>query len=274
MEFKDSERKSYVKKTSIMQKVFAVLGAVCAFAVVIVAFNYISDDIDIRYNALPKSTKVREPLKVDPDKLSMVKAHRISVLENNKSDTLYWYDSRDFEEGVATFYEKTGVLMFLEIENSHEFIKQDVMEDTYRKVFNDSELSGPNILIVIAENIATGEFKDTNYVVGKQALSLMDHEAVSILVSAIERAYLWYDYKADFNNEYVLAFDYAADRILIKTGPRPSLPFQIIFIIVVVGVIVGWLVVRRRFKKYDEIHSILNTDLNDLSNVRSKIDTD
>ena len=190
------------------------------------------------------------------------------------TDELDWISSpAKLTAGMKNFYQRTGVQPHLYITDtiagSHTPTNSDAeifLEETYYDLFRDEA----HVLIVFFEH-EPGEFYRW-YWCGAQAKSVLDDEAMNILLDYIDLYY--YDQSLSANEEFFSkSFDDASKRIMTVTT-SPWIPVLIIFGIVLVLLLlfVWWRKSKQQKNLEDEsTRKILETPLDSFgTNEREK----
>lgn len=207
--------------------------SILIFAVVMVIlavfmFTFMSPNMGNSESEVTKSTVVREPLT------------KGSVVE-----TSYYTDaigdwisnSTKLTTGMKNFYKATGVQPYLYIadnldgnENPNSAFAETWMNTKYDELFNDEA----HVLLLFFEN--SGVYHSW-YVCGKQAKTVLDTEAMDILLDYVD---LYYYSSMTEDEMFSTAFDNAGTRIMEVTK-EPMSPWVIV--IVILGVIVILLII-------------------------------
>ena len=202
-------------------------------------------------NSITPSTVNREPLP------------RGSVVETGYyTDELGWIGNQTtLTTGMRNFYNKTGVQPYLYITDtiagSHNPTDAQVetfMNQLYDELFRDEA----HVLVVFFEY---NEQYTTWYLCGTQAASVLDTEAMDILLDYIDR-YYYYD---NLNDEefFSRAFNDAAGRIMSVTR-SPWIPVLIVagVLVLVIIAFMWWNKSRQqRNLEAEQTQQILNTPL-------------
>ena len=181
----------------------AVFGGIILMVIILALFSYTDDN-----RSVTRSTIKREPL-----------PRGLVVETDYYTDELGWINSRTrLTAGMKNFYQKTGVQPYLYItdtvQDTHYPTNQDL--DTfanaqYDELFRDEA----HVLIVFFEH-EQGNYH-TWYVCGTQAKTVLDDEAMDILLDYIDRYYYGDMDDADY---FSRAFDDAGRRIMtVTTSP-------------------------------------------------------
>ena len=170
------------------------------------------------------------------------------------------------EKGMHTFYHLTGVQPYLYIlpngTTTSITVLQGIAEQQYDHLFTDEA----HFLLVFCDD-GEGSYS-CGYVVGTQAKTVMDSEAIGILADYIDRYYSDYSLREEeiFSN----AFDSTANRIMNVEEP----PYGTIIVVVLcitaiaVSVIVFFILKRRseqRILEQKRMEEILKTPLEKFS---------
>ena len=186
-----------------------------------------------------------------------------SVIETDYyTDELGWIgNSTTLTAGMKNFYKETGVQPYLyltdTIDGSHSPTDAQVEQfayDTYDNLFSDEA----HLLLIFFEYDDTYR---TWYMAGTQAKTVLDNEAMDILLDCIDRYY--YDQSLTDEQMFSKAFDEAGQRIMTVTR-SPWIP-----VLIVVGILailaVGFLWWRSHKKQKnleaEQTQQILNTPL-------------
>jgi len=197
------------------------------------------------------STINREPLPVG------------AIVENGYyTDELDWIgNSTTLTTGMKNFYKQTGVQPYLyltdTIDGSHSPTEAQVEQfayDTYDNLFADEA----HLLLIFFEY---GDAYHTWYVAGTQAKTVLDSEAMDILLDCIDRYY--YDQSLTDEQMFSKAFDEAGERIMTVTR-SPWIPVLIVAgILAILTVVFLWWRSHKKQKNLEaeQTQQILNTPL-------------
>ncbi len=168
-------------------------------------------------------------------------------------------NASELESGMRYFYEKTGVQPYLLIlPNGYTTSSSDLTELSealYKELFNDN---GHFLLAFCDDNNGRVTY---GYYMGAQARSVMDEEAVNILIEYLQINY--YDTSISEEEIFSKTFAETADRIMEVT-PSPVIPVAICIAVAVIALVI-FSIVRSRMKakkeEADRMQEILNTPL-------------
>lgn len=201
--------------------------------------------------SIPKSTIAREALA------------KGNVVETGYlTDELNWINNKtNLAKSMKYFYQKTGVQPYLYITdtvngktNPTEVDAEIFANDTYDKLFEDEG----HILIIFHESVPS-EYSIWQ-LSGKQAKTVMDDEAVDILLSYIES-----NYYSDMSDDelFATAFEKSADRIM-KVTKSPFLIIITLMLVLAIAVIAYfWWTKAKKQKNIEakQMEDVLNTPL-------------
>lgn len=178
------------------------------------------------------------------------------------TDELDWIGNRTtLTSGMKNFYKKTGVQPYLyltdTIDGTHSPSEAQVEQfayETYDSLFSDEA----HLLLIFFEY---GDTYHTWYMAGNQAKTVLDQEAMDILLDYIDKYY--YDQSMTDEQMFSKSFDEAGNRIMAVTT-SPWIPVLIIAGVVAILIIAffWW----RSYKKNknleaEQTEKILNTPL-------------
>lgn len=186
-----------------------------------------------------------------------------SVVETDYlTDNLGWIGSRSkLEDGMKYFYKETGVQPYLyltdDVNGSKTPSLQQLEEYTnslYDELFEDEA----HLLLVFFEYNSNSQYRDY-VIVGTQAKSVIDNEAVDILLDYVDRYY--YDSSLSEEEMFSKAFSNAADRIMKVTKSPWIAVFVVIGIIVILVLVIFWWSKIKKQKNLEaqQTEDILNT---------------
>jgi len=218
----------------------------------VIVFFIACDDSDIT-----KSTLKREPLP------------RGAVVETGYyTDNIDWIGNRTvLTNGMKSFYKRTGVQPYLyltdEINGSLNPTNAEVeafANELYDTLFRDEA----HLLLIFFDYRYENDSYHTWYLCGVQAKTVLDTEAMDILLDYIDR-YYYYDVSAEtlFN----WSFDEAGKRIMsVTTSPWVTALIVLGVILGVVTIIViafAWWMIRKsqKNKEAEQMQRILSTPL-------------
>ena len=175
-----------------------------------------------------------------------------------------WFSNRgELESGMKAFYRETGVQPYLYLLPNGSTTSTTELtayaEELYPRLFTDEG----HFLLVFCDD-DRGSY-NCGYVVGSQAKTVMDDEAVAILADYLDRYYN--DYSLSEEEIFSKAFSDAADRIMTVTGSTARTTTKVLGGVAVVALIAGTVIIV--VKKRDEqkkaeakrTQEILNTPL-------------
>jgi uncharacterized membrane protein len=181
----------------------AIVIAIILIIVLVVLFAIISS----AGSSVPASTYQRDPL-----------AKGIALETEYLRDDAHWINNvSGVERSLRYFYDKTGVMPYLWIAESIDgsrFVSDDEAEAALN-VFYDEEISDEGHIVVLFLETGADDY-DIYYVAGAAAKTVLDQEALDILMGYFDR-YYYSDY--DDNEYFSNVFIDAADRIMTKTPP-------------------------------------------------------
>ena len=218
-----------------------------ALSSIIGHFNYTSQP---QGTAITPSTIRREPL-------------RGMVIETEYyQDLLGWIRNETvLLSGMRYFYQRTGVQPFLYITDNIGGVSRPSEEEveSYAQELYDAKFADEAHLLVIFL-----EYNDDYhvwYLVGRQARSVLDREAMDILMDFIDR-YYYYDQLSE-EEFFSRSFRDAASRIMEVTRPAWILPATIFGVLLVLLLGFAWWnrVKAQRNREAEEMERILNTPL-------------
>ena len=168
-------------------------------------------------------------------------------------------NASQLESGMRHFYEETGVQPYLYILPNGTVASSDDLagyaEELYGQLFSDD---GHFILVFCDDGNGRVTY---GYHMGTQARTVLDDEAIQILLEYLEINY--YDTSLSEEELFSDTFAETADRIMQVT-PSPVVPIVVCIIVVTVaGAVVFIVMTRMRAKKAeaDRMEEILNTPL-------------
>ena len=180
---------------------------------------------------------------------------RVALPASASTETAYYTDadgdwihrSDKLESGMRAFYRETGVQPYLYIlpngiSTSIKDLTQ-LAEELYGKLFTDET----HFLLVFCDD-GNGSY-NCGYVVGSQAKTIMDSEAIDILSDYLDRYYN--DYTLSEEEIFSKTFASTATRIM-TVEKSPFVPILICTTIVIVLVLVFFMVKRRREQRIRE----------------------
>lgn len=220
-------------------------------------------------DSVAASTVQREPLSPDAAKQTAYFTDK---------DGSWITQPRILEDGMRTFYKKTGVWPYLYILPNGQTTSiselTSISKDLYNQLFDDEA----HFLLVFCDNDQGGY--NCGYTVGSDAKTIMDDEAIGILNDYLDRYY----HDMDRSEEEIFSDTFAntASRIMSKTlSPVPFLAGGVA-VIAICGTVI-FVVRRRNQRKAEEgkrLEEILNkplekfgdTELEDLARKYEKDD--
>jgi hypothetical protein len=161
--------------------------------------------------------------------------------------------------GMRSFYNQTGVQPYLYIlpngQSTSTSELSALAEELYDQLFTDEG----HFLLVFCDD-GNGSY-NCGYVVGTQAKTVMDGEAIQILADYLDRYY--YDYSLSEEEIFSKAFASTAERIMtVEKSPVPWIVGGVV-VVVVAGVVV-YVVKKRNERKQAELkhtEEVLKTPL-------------
>lgn len=188
------------------------------------------------------------------------------------TDELGWVgNSTTLTAGMKNFYQETGVQPYLyltdTINGSHNPTDADFdafANSLYDELFTDEA----HLLFIFFEYNSSGDYHMW-YVAGSQAKTVLDDEAMNILMDCVEKYY--YDSSLTDEQVFSKAFDEAGGRIMEVTT-SPWIP-----VLIIVGVLLIFLVIFlwwRSYKKQknleaEQTQQILETPLETFGNTQA-----
>lgn len=173
------------------------------------------------------------------------------------------HNASTLEDGMRYFYKKTGVQPYLYIdENGSVTSSEQITEQAqglYDQLFDDEG----HFLLVFCDDGDGGYYYA--YGVGTQAKTVMDDQAVGILVDYLDRYY--YDMSLSEEEIFSNTFSKTADRIMTVTGSTARTVTWVIGGVAVVAIIAGVVVIvvkkkaQQREAEAKRTQDILNTPL-------------
>jgi hypothetical protein len=180
------------------------------FAAVVLVFLIVAAVFIVNYssaNAVPASTYQREPL-----------AKGIALETAYLKDDAHWIGNvSGVERAMRYFYDKTGVFPYLWIAESVDGLRalSDEEARTALDALYDAEIADEGHIVILFFEPYSGYY-DIYYTAGAAARTVLDQEAVDILMNYFVRYYAS-DY--DDDTYFAKVFTDAADRIMSKTAP-------------------------------------------------------
>ena len=228
---------------------FVILGIVLA---AIVLFNVVSCSMGISSSdsGITSSTVAREALPAGT-------AIETAYFTDDDHD---WIDRPShLEDGMRHFYQLTGVQPYLYIlpngtTTSIQELTQ-LAETLYGQLFTDEA----HFLLVFCDD-GYGSY-NCGYVVGSQAKTIMDDEAINVLADYLDRYYN--DLSLTEEELFSQAFAHTADRIMTVTK-SPLVPAAACFAAAVIAIVVYLVLQKRREQREREqqrMEEILSTPL-------------
>ncbi len=167
--------------------------------------------------------------------------------------------SSTLEAGLKSFYQETGVQPYVYILPNGSVTSTDELSEMAEELYDELFEDEAHFLLVFCDDGA-GSF-NCGYMIGAQATSIMDDEAIEILSDYLNRYYE--DLSISEEEIFSNAFADTADRIMsVTTSPLVYIAICAAVIVVAIAVVV---VVRRRAKARAEerahLESVLNTPL-------------
>jgi hypothetical protein len=263
MEYKTEERARHAKVTRKIKLIWGVISGSIAALFLLFFILALFRILDETHNEITKSTKSRKPLAVDRQISAQVNSGRLPLLTDNYTAYKVVYNVRDWNIAAADFFEKTGVLIHFRTEDSGQWLTQPMLEEAYREAFDDDAMTGPFMLLMLSAQADTNWRHDTYaYICGDAAAGLIDMEAGAIIEDCVRSAYT---FASDtYRSGYPGALAYAAGRIMSRSVAPSTVPSILLFAVVIPGLAVFFVLRRKRYKKDEEIHKLLNTDLDEL----------
>ncbi len=180
---------------------------------------------------------------------------------NYYTDDGGWGLTDTVDTGMRSFYKETGVQPYLYLlADGYSYDEMETMAgDLYDELFTDEG----HFLLLISDD-GSGYAYQYSDAVGSQAKTVMDNEAIEIVLDYIDEYYD--DTNKSWNDIFSTAFDKAGSRIMTKTT-RPIdlvVPIIICIVIVIVAIVVFITLRRRREQREREsqrVEEILKTPL-------------
>lgn len=182
------------------------------------------------------------------------------------TDQLDWIGNRsELQTGMRNFYQKTGVQPYLFITGDRYYTADDVLENLYDELFRDEA----HLLLVFCEY--QPEAYEMRYLAGRQAKSVLDNEAMDILMDYIDRYYYSSMTEEAFFSK---AFSDAGGRIMEVTA-SPWIPVWIVLgVVVILIVLFQWWKAKKRQRNIEDENTkeILNTPLETFNDTSGRED--
>jgi len=177
-------------------------------------------------------------------------------------DKLNWIGNRTtLEAGMKNFYIKTGVQPFLYITDEidgNNFPTESQFEEFAYKTYDSLISDEAHLLLIFFEY---DEKYQTWYLAGTQAKTVLDKQAMDILLDYVDRYY--YDQNLTDEQMFSKAFNDAGDRIM-KVEKSPWIPVLIVFgALAIVAVSFLWWKYNKKQKNLEaeQTQKILDTPL-------------
>lgn len=213
---------------------FAVVALFAAYAIlsqiVLCSMGSTADDTSIS-----QSTVEREAL-------TPAAVNETSYYTDKDGDWIH--NPGKLESGMRAFYKETGVQPYLyilpngETQSTQEL--STIAEGLYDELFTDEG----HFLLVFCDD-GFGSF-NCGYVVGSEAKTIMDGEALTILADFLDRYYS--DYSLSEEEIFSKAFESTGKRIM-TVSQSPLVPTLIILGIIIVALLVAYTLKKRREQK-------------------------
>jgi len=212
-------------------------------------------------NAETNSKVVRTPL----DKSL---SRETAWFEDQNKGADKWVDnSRNMEQGLKYFYQKTGVRPFILILDNQNSLEIYQMTDTERLAWLNQEYDKrfsdqAHVLFVMSDTGDDWRYDDW---VGAQAKTIIDAEAVNIVYDYLDK---YWTTNMTTEELFEKSFTEAADRIMAPKPANIQLISIIGIIIIVILIVVTYAIKKRKEQKLKEMEltqKILETPLEELS---------
>jgi hypothetical protein len=272
MEYKNTERARTKKIAHKAKKAWIIISSIIAGGIIFLIAVGILIDLSEPYldNHITRSTIRRVGLPVDSEVMALINSGRLETYTDIKTDEYrrLMLDPLLWRRSVAGFYERTGVLVHLYSSERADYTKEEIKE-IYIKAFDDPELSGANLLIIISydyENWVT----QNDFIMGLKAAEFMNMEATAILMDSMTKIWVFSSRDA-WRCRYSNALDEAGKRMMTPTTNR-AVPVGLTMlgvVVVVLAVVVIW---KKKHKNDEEIYRILNTPLEELADKRDNFE--
>lgn len=184
-------------------------------------------------------------------------------------DELGWFENESrAETRLQDFYDETGVQPYIVLHDYDPALTNDAQKEDWAQAYYEENIDNENTLLYVyfAEEYADDDVGYMAYVLGKQATSVMDSEAMDIFWGQIDR--YWYsDLSTD--DVFVSAFNETAS-IIMKTYTSGWDVAKIALIVVAVVIVIAGVIVilkvkrRNEAEKAAETERILKTSMDDL----------
>ncbi len=182
------------------------------------------------------------------------------------TDELGWVrSSSTLEKGMKVFYQETGVQPYLYITdtvNGTTSPTSSDMETACQALYDQLFTDEGHMLLLFQEYNSSGNY-NMWYVCGKQAKTVLDDEAMDILMDYVD-----YYYYSDLDEDemFAQAFQKAGDRIMSVTRPAWMMPAIILGVVLLVALLYSWWKKAKQQKNLEaeQTKKILETDLNTL----------
>ncbi len=157
------------------------------------------------------------------------------------------YDEDDLLEGMEKFYKKTGVQPYVYILENGSVTDEDELADMAEELYGELFTDEGHFLLVFCDDGDGGYYY--GYLVGDDALSVMDSEALSIFAQYLEQYYN--DYSISDEEFFSLTYSKTATSIMSAGTLSAGDVAAIVATVAVVVVIVVVLVYNSRKKKQE-----------------------
>jgi hypothetical protein len=167
-------------------------------------------------------------------------------------DELGWFDDvKSSAKELKTFYDKTGVqpyILLLQYDSSLD--SDEALEDYSMDYYIDNIVNEDSFLFVYMDG-ASGDFGNYKYVVGDNAIAVMDYDAIDIFFDYLDS---YWDTNMSTDDLFTKAFNNTASDIMTTTtsesGSKGNKVVKNIFIIIIL--IIAALLIAKYFKKKKE----------------------
>ena len=186
-------------------------------------------------------------------------------------DELGWFDNESRAESrLRDFYDETGVQPYVVLKDYDPSLTSDEQKEAWAQDYYEANIDNENTLLYVyfAEEYTDDEVGYAAYVLGRQATSVMDSEAMDVFWGQLDR--YWYsDLSTD--DVFVSAFNETAS-IIMKTYTSGWDVAKIALIVIAVALVIFGIVkilrVRRQHEAEEaaETERILKASMDDLVN--------
>ena len=179
------------------------------------------------------------------------------------TDELGWIRSGStLEKGMKDCYQETGVQPYLYITdtvNGTTSPTSSDMETACQALYDQLFTDEGHMLLLFQEYNSSGNY-NMWYVCGKQAKTVLDSEAMDILMDYVD-----YYYYSDLDEDemFAQAFQKAGDRIMSVTRPAWMMPAIILGVVLLVALLYSWWkkAKQQKNREAEQTKKILETDL-------------